>query len=227
MKKAMALLLTLMLLTGLMGAALAYDDEITFQGIPWGTSNKEMIQILWDKEFMTSDIVTSGEQTLDSVISSYCDLMREESALVTEKKGKLDLKTPANTQAEYVASLDSYVFQFISTIGGYYVDRIETVFAGNGDSAKLIQVKVYLAGDPNSMDKDLTKKLTEVYGKSVSVKYKGWIGKDHKTAVLLVSSKTTGTALYYACLDAEEYLTEALADISAEKPVDSTDVGGL
>ncbi len=44
MKKTVAVLLTIMLTLVLMCSALAYDEEITFQDIPWGSSFDAVIE---------------------------------------------------------------------------------------------------------------------------------------------------------------------------------------
>lgn len=41
MKKMLAVLMVLVMVMGLLGTALAYDEEITFQGISWGSSFEE------------------------------------------------------------------------------------------------------------------------------------------------------------------------------------------
>ena len=48
MRRIIAILLALLLL-GLSCNALAYDEEITFQGIPWGSNHKEVEKLLKDK----------------------------------------------------------------------------------------------------------------------------------------------------------------------------------
>ena len=43
------------MLIGLTGTALAYDEEITFQGISWGSSFEETVEVLKEKGFINEE----------------------------------------------------------------------------------------------------------------------------------------------------------------------------
>ncbi len=63
MKKITALLLTAVLLCSAF-TALTYEEEITFQGIPWGSSSEDVLRVMINRllqhESLASDIEALG-----------------------------------------------------------------------------------------------------------------------------------------------------------------------
>ncbi len=235
MKKMLCLVLSLMLLSC---AALAEEEkEITFQGVPWGSSIEEMGQIWIDNGFLNE------WKELE-----HSHLCRTPMEYLTQEDGIDVAYTDENLAAVGGRQWMEPNWLVKGTqIAGYDIKEIQTFWACNDNNSALLAVKVILKVDDKAAAyDDLTAKLTTVYGECENVeKYtfvNGWIGANN-TAVLLTANDGTScsemlterdkekVALIYGTLDAQEildtYYAEYQANQKPEPTVNPFDVSGL
>lgn len=224
MKKFFAVLLTLMLLAGLTGSALAYDGEITFQGIAWGSSFEDVMNGLNEKGFIDPDAPGSLQDQLSAGYGQY---------LVP------DPDFTCNTSSEHDEVLASASLQRGwnladgAKIAGYDVKEFLLTFVDHGGNTQLALVDIRLDYvNPKEAATDLARKLTAVYGDPVFANFSVlettcWQGAD-QTVVYIFCLDGELMQLCYGTLNAENMVAEAVANYSAPaNNVDSTDVGGL
>ena len=233
MKKIIVVFMAAMMLLGLAGTALAYDAEITFQGIPWGSSYEEAGHILFDSEFFIIEEEIALQMDEKEFLQNVMYMSRCTPCYLIEKKGAIRVDSSSDfKQVGYECNVYN-PFGQLKSIGGYSFTPI-MYFAGNGENEALIAVSLS-AGSDKAMFDDLEKKLTSVYGDRKTGKaetltgskatYYAWLGSNN-TCIWLFNDLSR-IRLVYGTLDAESILNEYLSAAPTEKPVDSTDVGGL
>lgn len=214
MKKVLALIMVVLMMTSA-GIALAdVDTAITFQEIPWGSDAETVRQVLIEKEYISEDTEFSCYE------GRGFHLIPNKTMHVVSESG-----TDYNA-VQFVMSSNKILKQ----IAGYDVNRMECSFAKNGDDAELLCVKVMLnAQRIDEAYADLAAKLASIYGKSkhgnfVGIMYNDvWYGDNNTVVMLLVDRDEIN--LYYGTLDADSILQECLANFS--NGVDSNDTSGL
>ncbi len=221
------LLLAALLLAGPMSAALAYDGAVTFQGIPWGSSVEEAIQILNEKGFLDPEWGEYAAQVLVPEYGTYIKAREEINAELSSEHGEA-LVTLQLDRANLLLAEDS-------RIAGYPVHRLELTFVRGGEETRLVGVGIDLAYESAAeAAADLRQKLTGVYGDSVHAEVlRGiiatdcWLGTGNSIILLYVSESGEAFTLDYGTLDAEAMIAEALENRAPANRVDSTDVDGL
>ena len=228
MKKIFALLLVIVLSLGLMGTTLAYDGEITFQGIQWGSSIEDTVKILNEKGFLNPEWAEYVTAVLMPECGSYI-------------KAREQINAEMSGEHEEVLSLlqldhGNLMLAEDKKIAGYPVKRLEFTFIVNGTESQLVDVGIDLEYE-NAAETiaDLQQKLTSVYGSSVHAEVLHgiiatdcWIGADNSIILLSISESGGYFTLDYGTLDTVNMIAAALEGRAARtNQVDSTDVGGL
>ena len=210
MKKRMSFLLVVAMVIGLMSSVLAYDDEIVFHSIPWGSSVEE-VKALFQNENMKKSVY--AEDHFETEI----------------------LQDDGNT-AFYIDSYDyartgSMLFysECPFTIAGYDVKGIVCDFMFESDGTDWNRNKPHLRQIGISLKDynidDLLQKLTSVYGepKQLEDDYL-WVGENN-TAVCLTANYY---CLYYGKTDAIDMILQSVEEMkNPVKQPDPNDVGGL
>ena len=149
MKKIVSLVIAAMLLLCMTGTALAYDEEITWQGIPWGSSADDVIEKIYE-----------------------LGLVEEGKELSLEKS--LGLETPmaadGNMLIIYGEKSEEAVYSIWIkepnlAIGGNEVAEIAFQFAANDEKSELICVTMRMSDRSDKPYEDIVKLLKEKYGK--------------------------------------------------------------
>lgn len=213
MKKMLTLLLVAILLLSMASTALAYDEEITWQGIPWGCSVGEVKYLLLDKGIVTDESEMSLENGYNQIF-----LMDADGSEIG-----FDLIDPTDP---YVATITIDRPQF--TVSGYAVERICFIFA-KADENNTQLLTVGIAFSENGIYKDLQKTFTSVYGKAKTGK--NFFGNEfitvegaNNTSVTLFKTSTTfNETLLYGKLDGLE-IVESMIDPGSDTE-EKTEVG--
>ena len=221
MKKALAVLLVLALIVSY-GAALAYDDEITFQGIPWGCDHAETVKRLIEKGFVPEDV--------DKEI--YELWSRDGNCLFLWKKGGYATKRSATVWDPYEDYADwlscAHYPNPLKKVGGYEMGDLSLSYCVDGEKARLVCVGfMAVAANPDEAYQDLLKKLNKVYGKGKefndrTYEITTWSGAEN-TAVLLEHYIPGDVYIYYGTLRSEDWFMEAARDV-LNTPVPHNDV---
>ncbi len=240
MRRILSVLLAVVLVIGLANTAFAYDEEITFQDIPWGSSIEDTIKIMVEKGFIQEETIQAIGGP-DNVINYM--YVSDGEADYLYKKGK-DIIF-GNESDDQVRAMGSCIFDnplssgLAKKIAGYNVNNIEFYFAKNDTGSGLISARIDLVFDRKETKEvfdDLTQKLTTVYGKPQKGKrsmlsgtkapYYAWKGKND-TCVWLFADSLGGVLLTYGTLNAGNILKEYLTAVPTKVPVDSSDTSGL
>ncbi len=228
MRKIFALFLVTVLALGLMGTALAYEEEITFQGIHWGSSIEDTVKILNEKEYLNPEWAEYVTLVLAPGCGSY---IKEREQINAEMSGE-------HNDVLSLLQLDhgNQMLAEDKKIAGYPVKRLEFTFIVNGTESQLVDVGIDLEYE-NAAETiaDLQQKLTSVYGSSVHAEVLHgiiatdcWTGAGNSMILLSVSENGGNFTLDYGTLNAVKLIAAALEDQAAPAGnVDSTDVGGL
>lgn len=236
MKTIVSLVIAAMMLLGMTGTALAYDAEITFQGIPWGSTNEEAAKNLLENGFFLLDDDSQLQMDEEEFLQYAMYLSRSAPYYLIEEKGSIRVGSSPDFEKVGYEIYVNNPFGKIKTIGGYSFTPI-MYFAGNGEDAALIAVSMSAGPgiDDKAMFGDLEQKLTSVYGDKITgdaetitgkkTSYDAWLGSNNTCVRLFNNSGMI--QLIYGTLDAESILNEYLSAAPTEKPADSTDVGGL
>lgn len=229
MKKAVTLLLMTIILFSI-SHSLAYDQEITFQGIPWGSTQDEWIPSL--KEIY-------GEKITE---------IRRANTFVNFLEFKLKNGEMSSSETDLLAS--AATVRISDTIGGYDVLNIsfDSIFADNEKQnykeTFLYQVSVALkVNNPEEAEKDLFTKLTSLYGKkSQDIKNVGyykltlhcWLGADDTFVLMGQRPQYKGDEIilvwYGKMIDPDEFrkqLSSQNHPLETYKVVDPSDTKGL
>ncbi len=181
MKKIVCLVLALMML--LAGSALAESEkEITFQGVPWGSSADDAYQRLLEKGLFSKEfdeLSSTSRITHRSLTSKTND-----NVYLTSENGG-EVVTIAEDYFPIIAFLTNESVPKTSTsmpetvtliredakIAGYQVDDLSLYYAYNENNTELLSVVVTLkVDDLEEACSDLSAKLTTLYGKSSQIK---------------------------------------------------------
>lgn len=211
MKKMFSLFLALLFVLTSCAALAEEEAEIRFQGIPWGATAQETLQILLDDGWITAE---DQARMLGNIVSGGA------SATVNRENG-----AGAISRAMYDDQSAVVLGFFCSTgkkVAGYEVEMVLLTFAYDGVNTSLVNVFEWLRyGDRDAAQADLAAKLSIVYGVPASNdSYNGasWIGANRTSVVL------TSASLSYGTLDGE-----AIIKAYGEKAVqpNAQDVSGL
>ncbi len=179
MKRIAALLMTAVLLCSAF-TALAYEEEITFQGIPWGSSSEDVLRVMIDRLLQRESITPFIEEygSEEAVRELLKAQILENSSIPDFKEyalffsdyqdgyrfdGQLGDKKPFVTLAIPLLEIAGYP-------GGalfYFVYGVDENGACIKSETHLASVQLYLeAANLNEASEDLENKLTQVYGKA-------------------------------------------------------------
>ncbi len=219
MKKSFAVILAALLLLT-MSTASAYDGEITFQQIPWGSSIEEV------------------ETQLQSIYGANLTSYAKEAAKLSTSPINLFAMDDDHTITGFVL-IDAYLVNSAMTakVGGYDTGLLIYVFAlpvdnPAPDKDELTCVLISLnAPNVDEAIADLTAKLTQKYGEAgtLSSGEPCWYG-ENDTAIIL-----SGAVLIYVKAVNPDENPYQLADLSTPEPaqtpasnnVDPSDSDGL
>ena len=205
----------------------AESAQILFRGIPWGISLPEVRAQLPDVSWQTPSANSAYNvmYTLSGKRSSYFD-------------GKVQCYDSTYSLKDF-------------KVAGYPVDDIGVFFALTPDESGFLpkdinHTKFYKAyyhiepKDLQAVSTDLVEKLSSIYGEvaehttsgsSIVENYYIWYGANN-TAVALESKKYSGGStdiyIWYATLDGDQYLQDALDALIAEEAANAAgDISGL
>ena len=213
MKKMSALALAVVLLVAMASTALAYDEEIRWQDIPWGCSVGEVKYLLLTKGIVTDESEMSLENGYNQIF-----LMDADGSEIG-----FDVIDPTDP---YVATITIDKPQF--TVSGYAVERICLIFAKKDENDTRL-ITVGIAFSESGIYEDLQKTFTSVYGKAKTGK--NFFGNEfitvegaNNTSVTLFKTSTTfNETLLYGKLDGLE-IVESMIDPGSDTE-EKTEVG--
>lgn len=227
MKKLCVFIIALVLMVGVVCSAMAYDEEIVWQDIPWDSTKADALKIMIGNKWIQSEKDTvfsaygSDEWAWASFITKvggFCEWTDNKIVNLLRDKGIRILATKRGVKPELA-------------IAGYAVKAIVFTFAPDG---KLMTTGVSL-GDASP--DDLIQKLESVYGESElpadrEDTYSLYFVKGaNDTAVALVECNFWGDGPYlvYGKTTWEEILNIQLAKTTPEPlpQADSSDTSGL
>ncbi len=225
MKKMLCLVLSLMLL--LSCSALAEEEkEITFQGVPWGSSKEETRQIWIDQGFVKPNPPAGSGSN-----GNYGFSFSAEGDLVYFSGSDDTMCCHSfKISALEVTTLASYELNKVCEF--YACDRVE-----DGTALMMVLVELKVSDGEAAYD-DLTAKLASIYGQYEGLTWEDygmvvnmWKGANNTVVVLAPDGNTGLVTLLYGTLDAEkilgEYEDRYQATIPTPVPVDPTDTSGL
>jgi len=188
MKKLLIWLLTVAMLSGLMSSALAYDEEITFRGIPWGSGIEETKKCL-EKEFGTN--LVYSDPTIESYVTEGSFAVKKLYLIGSAYEGGPLIRVAVTIPDLKVAGFDVKRFEKITRIFTGYTERQTEVedtayysdenvilyfipeFSDDWeyslDKGKLVRA-VYAGFDPDSwhgeekVKNEIKEKLNDLYG---------------------------------------------------------------
>ena len=235
MRKAIAIFLILALLAGMMGCAAAYDGEIVFQEIPWGTDREEALSLLLGKGYIPDEYM---EMIGADELAAYFVYEQGGSYLGKNRSG-ISLHSENDVQRVLYTLLFRNPFDnvLVKKIAGYSVDEINLCFADNRTESALIAVYLQIQSMENYevFFDDLKEKLVKVYGKAETGKATGVTGKnitfcawegDQDTCVWLFADMGV-VQLVYGTLNARNILKEYLTAKPAAVTPNPDDTDGL
>lgn len=214
MKKMMALLLAVLLMIGLAGSSLAYDDEITFQGIPWGQDRNEV-----EKYLLENDIYNSSLGEIPMPTSSMS------SVLVKDKKLKVKYES-LDAKDKEIFGRDIIV---LKSIGGYENCEGVLTYVLDGEVWKLYLVSVrFELNNPEDAYNDLCEKLNTVYGergksKNGKMEYSYWLGANDTAVVLIRPTNGYVLDLCYTTITAKDMFQQAIEHYQVSIPANQVE----
>lgn len=223
MKKLLALALAAMMLASI-GCAWAEGTteetvEITFQGIPWGSSAEEVKEWIKKSSFLKEPIVLESTDLGSVFFSQYLTEDGEHDYLQSGLETAKVLRFESSIHPDF-------------KMAGYNLYSVHFVFAYNGDVSKLIAVDIGIEciNGAEATFTDLKQKLCTVYGAGNKDSDDTYLklGKNN-TAVRLeyyASYFGAGCDLIYGDTNARAVLEEMTISMP-QNAVDSTDVSGL
>ena len=204
MKKILSLLLIMLLVFTASGNALAYDDEITFQGIPWYQSFPEVVKYLAENELVEDNQIHDQLEILP-----YCY-----GVWVLDSKSDIDVLF---YDAKVVNIFGTDSVKMNRSIGGYEDLTAYMRYVLNEEEWKLFSVKFYL-DVPNKEEAyaDLGNKLASVYGEAQNAVLYGaevlyWKGANN-TCIVLCNPPDSMVQLLYCKLENKEFFDQAVAN---------------
>ena len=229
MKRLLAILLCAMILLSI-SDSFAYDQEITFQDIPWGATRAEWTEAL--KGIYGDNLIKI------SMISTtyYLEFKMKKKELIsnlTNQEVPIDIAT------------------ITDKIGGYDVENLyfysiiaDGTKKGSDTGTLLYQVQAcLLVNDAKKAEKDLLDKLSTLYGKnSKTIKNVGdfkltfryWLGAND-TYVLMgkgaqIDGRDTIALMYGKMIDPKAFIEQSGIEMLTPEPLSeasSSDYGGL
>ena len=224
MKKTFALMLAMMMLLGLTCTASAYDEEITFQGIPWNMDIGKALKQLYKQDFFTAYL----NDWLDYP-DYWAEAGKGEGVLIfRDGQNGISLKQSDSNGITQIEMDSPDCFE--KKIAGYQIEIIDFICKYDGKNTELVCVQIQLQKVKDiDMYADLSAKITKVYGESEQIdsndeKGEVWRGAED-TAVCLIRTSGNQCLLYYG-VAVDEATLDAGAPDSA--PVfDTNDTSGL
>ena len=208
MKKSVALLLVIILLDGLAGGALAYDDEITFQGVPWGSTDKETVRILTEKGFIAENDDASMYSLMQGL--GTCLLLWKDGGYATKREfGSWE---PYEDYSQWL--WDRKYDSCPKHIAGYDIKELILSYCVDEETSRFICAGFMVdAANPDEAYQDLLGKLNKVYGKGKeftdpTYEIATWNGADG-TAVFLQHYNPDNVWVFYGTTKSEDYFIEA------------------
>ncbi len=211
MKKTFALFMAIMLFLGLMSNAFAYDEEIIFQGIPWGQDRSELEKYLSENDISNSSYFPETPMPTSSI----------SSVLVKDKKLKV--------KYESLDAKDKEIFGRdiigLKSIGGYENCEGVLTYVLDGEVWKLYLVSVrFEVNSPEDAYDDLCEKLDTVYGergksKNGKMEYSFWLGANDTAVVLIRPINGYVLDLCYTTMGAKDMFQQAVEHY--QKPTDN------
>lgn len=163
MKKVLALLLAVLMLASI-GCAWAEGTaeepaEITFQGIPWGSSLEETAEAL-----IALGLI-SDQTEMQYVGGGLLPFFNENGPILLGEMSRIEGTLKAEATPVYAIEVQDF------SVAGYRTTGIAFNFAFDGEQTKLITVYLVLENPGgmlnDDMEADLALKITQVYGEGV------------------------------------------------------------
>lgn len=219
MKKIISLLLLVILLLSLSLPALAYDEEITWLGIPWGSSPEEALPILAEKGVIKEEILQYRKLN-----NSNCSFLFPGEK---EWDGPFAPKSFDTKACNWLLTKSD----ILSQIAGYDVNYISLNYSDDGEQQNLLTIGIdFDTTQQKEAFEDLSQKLTKVYGEcestvnnplpAINHRTNIWYGKNNTVVCLIY--KYSLTTLFYSVTNAKEILDQ-IPDVT----VDANDTFGL
>ena len=221
MKKIISLLLLVVMLLSLSLPALAYDEEITWLGIPWGSSPEEALPILAEKGVIKEEILQYRKLN-----NSNCSFLFPSEEIWDGPFAPKHFDAKACKW--YLSKSD-----ILSQIAGYDVNNISLNYSDDGEQQNLLTIRItFDTTQQKEAFEDLSQKLMKVYGECESTVYNPipamdirtntWYGENNTVVCLIyIYSSTT---LFYSVTNAKEILDQ-IPD--PDVTVDANDTFGL
>lgn len=214
MKKILALLLVAMMLLGLNGTALAYDEDITWQGIPWRSSVEDAVKILIEKGYIKPENESLAIESL--ILDSGSVFYQDNETVGVSLFGD---RMVAELQLNKGALLEE------TKIAGYLVDRIALTFVYYEDITSLVCVQIMLNENSYSYNyKDLSAKITAVYGDAIT---DGFVFTWKSNSNSLILMNRLWCDFFYGTLDAEQIALELYGLTNEKENEKELDTSGL
>lgn len=219
MKKYLAFLLALVLIT-VCGAALAYDDEITFLDFAWYESYKVIEAYLM-------------ENSLASLPLFGYPMMKEGTGWTWIRDGKESIKE-IKLGDDSIPIFGYDTLRIDKPIGGYAEGVHETMnYILDGDDWKLYSVRIIFdVPNPDEAHTDLLNKLNSVYGESRALKTKSltlnyWLGANDTFVFILTPTKEYPLQMLYGKLDVDVVYQSAVEKYMAPSNNATDSMDGL
>lgn len=186
MRKGIIIFVVISLVAGMFGSAFAFDEKITFHGIPWGSNSvivEEYLKSLFDEETSASYLLSDGVT---------------ESHPFTLNGNELGLASGAVMAQVAWCNIHS-------TIGGYSIDNAVFEFylpeeaAVGQNNERLMKVGVFIHPDnTDEAEADLINKLNKKYGEGSTFMgaFHYWTGAD--STFVMFSNQHTGLSIVYS-----------------------------
>ena len=217
MKKCLAFFLALALIT-VSGAALAYEDEITFLDFAWYESYKEIETYLTENNLATLPLFGYPMQ-------------KQEFGWTWIRDGEDSIKEiKLGDDSMPIFGYDLLAID--KPIGGYAEGVSENMnYILDGDDWKLYSVRIIFdVPNPDEAHTDLLSKLSSVYGGSRTLKaddleFNYWLGANDTFILMLKPTKMYPLQMLYGKLDVEKVYQSAVEKYTApsNNASDSTD----
>ena len=210
MKRMLAVVLIAVLLLSIASSALAYDEEITWQDIPWGSSIEKIEQYVKKnyKGFSAEDI--------------WGEILDNEGMPITAHNGDYNGKIRG-----YYAEISD---KSMPEVAGYKIAVIGFIFVSDGNSTSLVSISLYPI-KPDGKDAaftDLSEKVKAVYGDEVN-ENKDFVTVLGENNTAISVKRSDSMMLIYGKTDAIEILNgvDTPAETTNPNSVDSKNTNGL
>ncbi len=241
MKKMLCLVLSLMLLFAC--SALAEEEkEITFQGVPWGSSAEVTLQAWIDNGFVREGMEKNRLESLSKygLDASYVEYLSQGDCIGIATRQEYQNTIGGVYYLNQLGNMDKEIAGYKIN---FYDGGMTGYYACDDSKSSLLAVSVVLKADnTEEAYSDLTAKLTTVYGDYEAVNFEvspylyGWDGscnvwKGANNTAVVLGMYYGEVALFYGTLDAQEildaYYAEYQANLVPEPTVNPADTSGL